>query len=158
MRTSSDEYTIQNTQKWVHLTNNCLQKYGNNYGIHEEGNTLSFDVLREYLRENYSKYKANFDEHIVPRIKDLIIDTYAAVRHICNPKSRCPCFELLGFDFMIDEDLRTWLIECNDNPYIGIPNKFIQNLLPHMLNQMLEITLDSQVKPQSNPFQGNVIK
>ena len=28
---------------------------------------------------------------------------------------------------MIDEDFRVWLIEVNDNPYLGIPNDFIKN-------------------------------
>jgi hypothetical protein len=27
---------------------------------------------------------------------------------------------------MIDEDFRVWLIEVNDNPYLGIPNDFIK--------------------------------
>jgi hypothetical protein len=26
---------------------------------------------------------------------------------------KVPSFELFGFDFLIDEDLRTWLIEVN---------------------------------------------
>ncbi len=28
---------------------------------------------------------------------------------------------------MIDEDFRVWLIEVNDNPYLGISNDFIKN-------------------------------
>jgi hypothetical protein len=34
-------------------------------------------------------------------------------------------FELLGYDFLIDEDFRLWLIEVNTNPYLGTPNAFI---------------------------------
>ena len=33
-----------------------------------------------------------------------------------NPKKRQACFELLGFDFMLDADLRVDLIEINSNP------------------------------------------
>ena len=39
---------------------------------------------------------------------------------------RCPAFELLGYDFMIDEDFRVWLIEVNENPYLGTPNDFVK--------------------------------
>ena len=39
-------------------------------------------------------------------------------------------FELFGFDFLIDEDFRVWLIEVNTNPYLGIPNEYIRGMLP----------------------------
>jgi hypothetical protein len=54
-------------------------------------------------------------------------------------------FEFLGYDFLIDEDFRLWLIEVNTNPYLGIPNTFIGNLrtlhpignlLPKMMDDM----------------------
>lgn len=35
------------------------------------------------------------------------------------PSKRKNAFELFGYDFLIDEDLRTWLIEVNTNPYLG---------------------------------------
>jgi len=43
-----------------------------------------------------------------------------------NITSTYPCFELFGFDFMIDEDIRVWLIEINSNPYLGMPNNFMK--------------------------------
>lgn len=45
LRTSSDDYSLNNGNNYVHLTNNCLQKYGDKYGVHEEGNTVGFHVL-----------------------------------------------------------------------------------------------------------------
>ena len=45
MRTSSDGYSLDNKNNYVHLTNNCLQKYGDNYGKHEDGNTLGFEAF-----------------------------------------------------------------------------------------------------------------
>ena len=70
-------------------------------------------------------------------------------------RSRTNCFELLGFDFMIDEDLRTWLIEVNTNPYLGVPNKFIEGLLPKMLNDLLIMNLDPYVRNvNATPAQG----
>ena len=53
MRTSSDDYSLSNKNNYVHLTNNCLQKYGDNYGKHEDGNTLGFEKLQTYLDENF---------------------------------------------------------------------------------------------------------
>jgi len=45
LRTSSDDYNLSNGNNYVHLTNNCLQKYGSNYGVHEDGNTVGFHVF-----------------------------------------------------------------------------------------------------------------
>ena len=56
-------------------------------------------------------------------------------------------FELYGYDFLIDNDFRTWLIEVNTNPYLGIPNDFIKGLLPNMLDDMLSIVLDEKFPP-----------
>jgi len=43
-----------------------------------------------------------------------------------NSNNYSPCFELFGYDFLIDEDFRVWLIEVNTNPYLGLPNAFIK--------------------------------
>ena len=45
LRTSSDDYQLNNGNNYVHLTNNCLQKFGYNYGKHEDGNTIGYDVF-----------------------------------------------------------------------------------------------------------------
>lgn len=62
-------------------------------------------------------------------------------------------FELFGFDLMIDDDLRVWLIECNTNPHLGMPNEMMKKRVPAMLNEMLTIVLDPVVKPKKLPQQ-----
>lgn len=43
LRTSSSEYSVDNDNLFVHLTNNCLQVLDKStYGLHEKGNTVSF--------------------------------------------------------------------------------------------------------------------
>ena len=145
IRTSSEPYNLKSSENYVHLTNNCLQVHGRNYSKHEPENTLSFSTFKEYLVGAYKQCKVqpNFDIDIIPRIKDLIIDTIMSIKpELISPsKKRGATFELLGYDFMIDEDLRTWLIEVNTNPYIGIPNDYIKEILPKMLDSMLNIVL-----------------
>ena len=44
LRTSSSEYSLDNSNLYIHLTNQCLQvKNKEEYGQHEAGNTLSFE-------------------------------------------------------------------------------------------------------------------
>lgn len=43
VRTSANDFTLDNIDKrFVHLTNNAVQKWADNYGQFEEGNILSF--------------------------------------------------------------------------------------------------------------------
>jgi len=62
----------------------------------------------------------------MPRIKDLIIDSVLSQRFELNKLNWPNVFELFGFDFLIDEDFRTWILEVNTNPFLGIPNDFIR--------------------------------
>jgi len=55
-------------------------------------------------------------------MKDIIIDSILSSKNTININNRSPCFELFGYDFMIDEDFRCWLLEINTNPYLGLPN------------------------------------
>jgi hypothetical protein len=80
-------------------------------------------------------------------MKDLMIDCYCAAKKLMHSGKRRHDFELFGFDFLIDEDFRVWLIEVNTNPYLGIPNDFIRNLLPKMISDLLEFTVDPVFAP-----------
>lgn len=151
LRTSSDDYNLTNGNNYVHLTNNCLQKFGDNYGIHEDGNTIGFEVFQKYLDDNFPQYNLSVQQHFIPRMKDLIIDTFNASKAQLNPNKRKNCFEFLGYDFLIDEDFRLWVIEVNTNPYFGIPNAFIADLLPKMMDDLLEIVVDPTYPPLNKP-------
>jgi hypothetical protein len=91
------------------------------------------------------------EKDFLPRFKDLIIDTYLATRPQLNPNRRRNVFELLGYDFLIDEDFRVWLIEVNTNPYFGVPNAFIAGVLPKMMNDLLDLVVDPVYSPEIKP-------
>ena len=94
---------------------------------------IGFDEFQDYLDKCYAQYELNFNKHILARIKDIAIDCFMASKESLNPTNRKNCFELFGYDFMIDEDFRVWLIEVNTNPAIGISNEKLVDVLPNML-------------------------
>ena len=45
-------------------------------------------------------------------------------------------FELLGYDFMIDEDLKVWLIEVNMNPCLSTLSPKQRVLIDNLVNDI----------------------
>lgn len=72
-------------------------------------------------------------------------------------------FELFGYDFIIDEDLNTVLIEVNTNPCLEESNRILKCMLPRMVDDMMNITMDPLFYPSETnkyksafPLPGNV--
>ena len=53
------------------------------------------------------------------------------------------CFELFGYDFIIDEDFNTWMIEVNTNPCLEESSSILKMYLPRMVENMLQLSVDS---------------
>lgn len=70
-----------------------------------------------------------------------------SVRKTIDPLKRKYCFELFGYDFILDEDFNTWLIEVNTNPCLEESSQMLKQYLPRMLEDMLKITID-QIFPK----------
>lgn len=103
IRLSSYPFTISQESiklPFIHLTNNAVQKEDVNYGKLEEGNQLSFRQASEKLAE--WGYDVDFYDLIDGPITDIIVRTLKCVENKLNPNQRKCCFEIFGYDFMID--------------------------------------------------------
>ena len=99
------------------MTNNAIQtKDEDSWCKHEEMNQVSFDEFKAYLNQEFKELKVDFEKDLLERMKDIAIDCYKSSKDSMNPSDRKNCFELFGFDYLIDEDFRVWLIEVNTNP------------------------------------------
>lgn len=56
-------------------------------------------------------------------------------------------FEILGYDFMIDENMLPWLIEINTNPCLETGCDILDHIVPFMLENVAKIAVDSVFKP-----------
>eukprot|EP00347_Sterkiella_histriomuscorum_P004466 403360355 len=153
LRTSSSEYGIDPNNpddQYVHLTNNAIQKFSDNYGNFEDGNQMSYDAFQQYLDDK--GYSVNVKKDLVFRMKQLIVRSIFATKHSLDPKQRKSCFELFGYDFIIDEDFNLWLIEVNTNPCIEESSNILKIYLPRMIDDMLKLSVD-QFYQEFNPQQ-----
>ena len=51
-------------------------------------------------------------------------------------------FEIFGYDFLIDNNLGTWLVEVNTNPCYDEPSSILKMFIPRMMNDALKLTID----------------
>lgn len=155
LRTSGYEFNLKNVEnKYIHLTNDAVQKYGNNYGKHEAGNKLSYLEFQEYLNTTHPDH--NFFTTILPQLKSLVADTFLATYHKIDPSKKLHTFEVLGYDFMIDSDFKVWLIEVNTNPCLELSSPYLEVLIPKMLDHSFGLTIDQLFpfdSPSTNDFE-----
>merc|ERR1719161_3406154 len=142
LRTTSAEYNLKDLDKMIHLNNDAVQKKGDDYGKFESANKLSLEEWQKYLDEHSSKDKVSVRQQIVPQMQGLMADAIRSVASKLNPRRIDHCFEVFGFDFMVDASYRTWLIECNSNPCLELVSSYLSHLIPSMLEQALMLTID----------------
>lgn len=74
-------------------------------------------------------------------LKSLISAEEPIVRHMRgHVKYKTNCFEIYGYDIMLDEDLKPWLVEINLSPSVAIETPFdfkLKNTLIHTLLNMV---------------------
>jgi len=127
----------------VHLTNQYVQKKHHLYAERKEETVLSFRQLNDYINTlKEEKYLVNdwLYNWFVPSIKDIMKHTFKDVRHKLLPK--VGVFELLGFDFMIDSEMKPWLIEVNINPALHTNNSVLLDTIPPIVTETLNIVVE----------------
>eukprot|EP00741_Cyanophora_paradoxa_P002202 tig00000555_g2134.t1 len=148
IRTSSAAYNTENTvDKYIHLTNNAVQKKGAEYGAFEEGNQLSFDDFQRYLDEQHADAGIDFRRDLFAKMLEHIKTSFLASRKLLNLSGRRHCFEVFGYDFMLDEDFNVLLIEVNTNPCLELSSALLRSIIPQMLDDAFRLTLDVTFPP-----------
>ena len=167
LRTSSSTFSTEKnceSSSFVHLTNYCMQKNSSSVGKYEDGNTLSYADLQRYIDEHFIELglEASFDVNvqIMSKIKTMIVDAVLAARaqgmgdnatSSSDQSGQRKSFELFGYDFMVDEDFRPWLIEVNTNPYLGGQNEWHGELVEVMIEDMVRTVIDPLFPEGSGP-------
>ena len=65
-----------------------------------------------------------------------------SVKNKINKNERKYCFEIFGYDFLIDEKINVWLIEINTNPCIEESSPLLKMYLYRMIDDSLKLTID----------------
>lgn len=136
LRTSSEPYNPHDlTCLTSHLTNHCLQEeLSSNYGKYEEGNEMFYQEFNSFLEKEHS---TNLESSILPSMRRIVTECLMSVKEQINTDSLpYNSFQLFGFDFMVDADLRVYLIEINGSPACA------RKLLPDLAKSLSETAID----------------
>jgi tubulin monoglycylase TTLL3/8 len=77
LRTSSKEFNLTSTSRFVHLTNDAVQINNEDYGKHEPANKLSFAEFERYLeKEQGPNCCRNHFSYIYEQMRDLTVKMF----------------------------------------------------------------------------------
>ena len=90
--------------------------------------------MKLFLMSKFNEEKVNkmFDD-----IQSLIIKSFKAVQNVIAKDKHC--FEMYGYDILIDENLRPWLIEINANASLTANTELDAETKIKMLDDLLTI-------------------
>lgn len=121
---------------FVHLTNVSIQKHGDEYNT-SHGGKWNIKNLKLLLEGSHGKQAANY---VFEEINWIFVHSLKAVSNMINNDRHC--FELYGFDIIIDSNLKCWLIEVNASPALSATTTSDRI----MKTQVIKDTLDIGVK------------
>ncbi len=75
-----------------------------------------------------------------------------------DPVRRAHTFEIFGYDFMIDQNFKVYLIEANTNPCLELSCPLLARIIPAMLDSAFRIALDPLFPPRTDPTSGGYKK
>ena len=77
----------------------------------------------------------------------MITDSFRAVYTKLDANKREHTFEIFGYDFMIDEDFKVYLIEVNTNPCLALSCPLLARIISEMLDNSFRIAVDPLFQP-----------
>ena len=140
LKGSSESYNLNNTNKFIHITNHSLQKKSNKFEMYELGNEMSYQDFKNFMESDNIPLEKF--EDVINQMKLLIQISFKAVANKLLKTTPVLCFEIFGYDFILDNDFKLWILEINNNPGLGISSPLIEKLIPRMLDDAFRLTID----------------
>ncbi|XP_051938962.1 tubulin polyglutamylase TTLL4 isoform X1 [Hippocampus zosterae] len=140
---SSSMKTLSN--KFMHLTNYSVNKKNSEYQANSDdkacqGHKWTLKALWQYLGSRGVNTTIIWE-----KIKDIVIKTIIAsepyVNSLLRMHVRTPysCHELFGFDIMLDENLKPWILEVNISPSLHSNTALDVSVKGQMVRDLLNL-------------------
>jgi len=141
-------------KQYVHLVNNSISKHSSSFSESfeaEDGTPVREHMWSQqdfagWLQHTHGATDSEevFAARVRPRIEAVARDTLRSF-HGTGAQEHAPsgrCYEIYGFDFMLDTSLNLWLIEINSSPAIDDSTTVTKKFLAAALRDSLKVVLD----------------
>jgi tubulin monoglycylase TTLL3/8 len=146
VRLPAHDYDVTDLENnYAHLANNSIARHDDGTKKTEykiEGNMMFVEDFQEYLSNIYASDV--YEEQIEERLKNVVINTLESVQDTFEYKKGC--FELYGFDIMVDTDFNCWLIEVNSSPAMDYSTHVTEKLVKTCLEDVCKVLVDREAK------------
>jgi len=164
VRTSSSPYSPHLTGNdsedfLVHITNHSIQKNNPNYNKFEEGNVLMLDDIFRFIADKSDESEKDIKSYYLTEFSKIINDCFKFVnleefskilpdssKILPDSSKNLRPFELFGFDFLIDDTGKVYLIEINTNSGLRQDNSQAEKIIEGMIEELLQICVDFKNK------------
>ncbi|KAM6216866.1 inactive polyglycylase TTLL10 [Rhynchocyon petersi] len=138
-------YDPQSNDLSGHLTNQFMQKKSPLYVLLKEDTVWSMEHLNHYINDKFRKTKGLPRDWVfttfTKRMQQIMTHCFLAV------KSKLDCklgyFDLIGCDFLIDENFKVWLLEMNSNPALHTNCEVLKEVIPGVVMETLDLALET---------------
>ncbi|BBN18385.1 tubulin polyglutamylase TTLL9 [Marchantia polymorpha subsp. ruderalis] len=119
--------------KLVHLTNFSIQKHAPTYNS-KTGTKWSLHSLKMHMITKHGEAKVN---ELFHDIRSAILRSLLSVQNVIIQDKHC--FELYGYDILVDKALKPWLLEVNASPSLAADTPQDRELKYGMLDDVLTL-------------------
>eukprot|EP01105_Mastigella_eilhardi_P017585 TRINITY_DN4042_c0_g1_i2.p1 TRINITY_DN4042_c0_g1~~TRINITY_DN4042_c0_g1_i2.p1 ORF type:complete len:353 (+),score=104.14 TRINITY_DN4042_c0_g1_i2:106-1059(+) len=130
---------INNT--YIHLTNVAVQKTSDSYTGHAKWDLVN---VRQFVT---AKHGAEAARKVFNDIQAVIVHCLLSVQRVMFQDRHC--FELYGYDILIDSDLKPWVLEVNASPSMTAENPEDYKLKTTLLQDVLYIVDVENKRPHT---------
>ncbi|KAJ3215451.1 putative tubulin polyglutamylase ttll1 [Dinochytrium kinnereticum] len=130
---TSDVGELDNS--FMHLTNVSIQKYGEDYNENNGGKWTLKNLLL-YLSATRGRQTTT---RLIDDIDSIFVHSLKAVQQLMTNDRHC--FECYGYDIIVDEGLRPWLVEVNASPSLTATTHSDRVMKHNLINDILSIVI-----------------
>jgi len=146
VRLAMDQYDASGKSPFSHLTNQFVQKKHPEYESKKDDSVMTMEKFNDFVNDRVASevgVAKDWVKDILPaEMKKIMVQCFQSIRlHLPSVYSNGR-FELLGFDFMLDDKLNLWLIEANINPSLATNNQTLARVIPSVVQEALYIAIE----------------